>query len=126
MRSAHCVARQWTQAEMETVRRLLGEGNTVGQAAKAIGRTKKAVQNKLDKERAKIRPERSTRRTSKAWGTLCWSCGRPLDPRSCPWMDRFEPVNGWDAMPTVLQMTGNEGRAVASYKVRGFPLLNAE
>ena len=32
--------------------------------------------------------------------TLCWRCQNATDFNACPWVDRFEPVNGWTAKET--------------------------
>ena len=35
--------------------------------------------------------------------TLCWKCKRALPTYGCEWADNFEPVKGWNAIPTKLK-----------------------
>ena len=52
--------------------------------------------------------------------TLCWECSRVYKGRGCCWSDRFEPVPGWEAVPTVK----SSGRyKTDSYNVRRCPLF---
>ena len=41
--------------------------------------------------------------------TLCWWCANAVPGRGCEWADRFEPVPGWDAEPTVLRLGSGFG-----------------
>ena len=34
--------------------------------------------------------------------TLCWSCAKAC--KKCSWSRNFEPVKGWEAEPTTLQL----------------------
>lgn len=51
--------------------------------------------------------------------TLCWDCRRPI--ASCPWLHEHEPVDGWDAVPTVLY--GGTEKSTNSYHVISCPLF---
>ena len=41
--------------------------------------------------------------------TLCWWCANAVPGRGCEWADRFEPVPGWDAEPTILNLGSGFG-----------------
>ena len=53
--------------------------------------------------------------------TLCWECewagGKD---KKCPWACKFEPVPGWEAVPTKIQTTD---RIVDSFDVYACPLF---
>ena len=57
--------------------------------------------------------------------TLCWSCRR--DGRTCPWMNREQPVRGWTAVKTHRESTEN-GKTTGydSYRVTACPLFDGE
>lgn len=38
--------------------------------------------------------------------SICWDCKRALPNNGCCWADKFKPVDGWDATPTV-KLGGN-------------------
>ena len=49
---------------------------------------------------------------------LCWNCS--TCPKTCPWLDRGEPVEGWEAVPTYIpQNIGYEH----SYNITACPLF---
>ena len=56
---------------------------------------------------------------------LCWNCKRivTVDMDECPWLDRGEPVKGWDAIPTVCDYMN--GVPQCSYAIKGCPLYQA-
>lgn len=53
--------------------------------------------------------------------TLCWDCQRAV--KECPWSANFEPVDGWDAEPTMI-MTSY--RPMPSYHVKACPLFEPD
>ena len=55
----------------------------------------------------------------KAKDTLCWDCENATG--GCSWSKRFIPVEGWDAIPTRVNMT--VGKKVDSYTVVSCPLF---
>lgn len=57
----------------------------------------------------------------KAKDTLCWSCEKCTGGSDCPWANRFEPVEGWDAVPTKIKMTPE--KESDSFKVLSCPLF---
>jgi len=52
--------------------------------------------------------------------TLCFKCNTPSP--ICPWKYNFTPVEGWDAEPTKVAISGNDSRMVNSYVVKSCPL----
>jgi hypothetical protein len=52
--------------------------------------------------------------------SLCWQCKRAYG--LCSWSDRFEPVKGWEAEPTII-MGGKREPKVDSYDVKKCPLF---
>lgn len=59
--------------------------------------------------------------------TLCWFCANALC--GCSWSKHFEPVDGWTAVPTLINQVGfitKEGtrdrEAIPSYLVYDCPL----
>lgn len=50
--------------------------------------------------------------------TLCWECANATG--GCSWSQRFRPVPGWDATPTVLHQDGVV-RKITSYHVKACP-----
>ena len=48
---------------------------------------------------------------------ICWNCGNYAG--GCEWADKFEPVPGWDATPTIVD-SGAE-RYAKSYCIRECP-----
>lgn len=49
--------------------------------------------------------------------SLCWNCGKATGGSDCPWANRFEPVEGWTATPTIIKADRN-----ASFMVHQCPL----
>lgn len=47
---------------------------------------------------------------------LCWTCGNACD--RCSWIREFQPVAGWDAVPTIIK--DKEGY-MESYKISRCP-----
>ena len=62
-----------------------------------------------------------TERGHKA-NSLCWQCKRAYG--LCSWSDRFKPVKGWEAVPTVVkgEKKGNNP-AIPYYEVKKCPLF---
>ncbi len=54
--------------------------------------------------------------------TLCWSCVNAL--KRCPWSISFEPVVGWDAVPTKVKAASSKYEA--SFFVRDCPMFEAD
>lgn len=52
---------------------------------------------------------------------LCWSCAKACG--GCPWSDRFEPVQGWDAESCrrVYRDAAVGTRYIDSYTIRECP-----
>ena len=50
--------------------------------------------------------------------TLCWNCAKACG-HECPWAERFEPVQGWDAIPV-------KSRTADSYIVISCPLFSRD
>lgn len=57
-------------------------------------------------------------------GSICWDCGRSTDG-SCPWAQRFEPVEGWTAESHMMPGTRTTPATVA-YKVLRCPLFTRD
>lgn len=57
------------------------------------------------------------KKNSNDW-QLCETCKKACG--GCSWSDRFKPVKGWDAVPTIINQ-GN-GRTTSSYKIKNCPL----
>jgi hypothetical protein len=54
--------------------------------------------------------------------TLCWKCQRAVGLNMCEWADRFEPVEGWDAEETSIQLHANGiVETTQSFMVRSCP-----
>lgn len=49
-------------------------------------------------------------------GQLCTYCGKYA--KGCEWSEKFEPVPGWEAEPTIINQ---KGKPVHSYKITGCP-----
>lgn len=58
--------------------------------------------------------------------TLCWGCQRAagLLMKTCPWAYRFEPVDGWTALPTNVYIESS--RAASSFYVTECPLFKPD
>lgn len=52
--------------------------------------------------------------------TICWDCKRATGGQGCPWADKLEPVEGWEAEQTKIKYYLEE---YASYKVKKCPLF---
>ncbi len=50
--------------------------------------------------------------------TLCWKCARSFGENQCSWASGFQPIPGWDAVPTVMK--GAE-MPFQSYFIKGCP-----
>jgi hypothetical protein len=61
------------------------------------------------------------KRITKKTPTMCWSCANavPGPETGCSWSRRFEPVKGWTAMPTKIEI--NRGRIDDSFLVLDCP-----
>lgn len=57
-------------------------------------------------------------------GRMNICCGCENFAGGCPWSERFEPVEGWDAKMVSLRMS--EGRAVKTYTIKGCPLYEED
>lgn len=51
--------------------------------------------------------------------SLCWQCKRAYG--LCSWSDRFVPVEGWDAEPTIVK--GGKEPEIQSYDIKKCPLF---
>ena len=60
---------------------------------------------------------------TKTKDTLCWECKKATGCGDCPWANRFEPVDGWDATPTEIKTVG---RIEQSYIVNDCPLFERD
>ena len=58
--------------------------------------------------------------------TLCWDCQRAAGPNMCPWASHFQPVPGWKAKPTLINMGGRADGISHSYQVMEFPLYEKD
>lgn len=38
--------------------------------------------------------------------TLCWDCKKATGGSDCPWANKFKPVEGWTATPTIVKVAG--------------------
>ena len=57
--------------------------------------------------------------------TLCYSCARAYS--LCPWSKRFEPIEGWDAVPTKLkvgQSRNGSGEIVPQKEIDSYLVIN--
>lgn len=52
--------------------------------------------------------------------SLCWQCKRAYG--LCSWSDRFVPVKGWEAKPTIVKGSMKEPE-IQSYDVKKCPLF---
>ena len=68
------------------------------------------VERKIEKENCGF--------TSKS---LCWKCSRATG--FCSWSRDFEPVQGWDAVQTVIKSSDGN---VDSYEVKSCPLFERD
>lgn len=53
--------------------------------------------------------------------TLCWDCKKAV--KECPWSANFEPVEGWDAEPTLVMA---DYRPLPSFHVKACPLFEPD
>lgn len=62
--------------------------------------------------------------------TLCWKCKKAAGGSDCPWANEFKPVEGWQAMPTIVQMTTQTKQREAllqdSFRVHKCPLFERD
>ena len=56
--------------------------------------------------------------------TLCWDCANATRPDVCPWVERFEPVDGWEATKT--RCMSNTDMPYESYHVSKCPLFKRD
>lgn len=66
--------------------------------------TKKVAKTTKRKPRKKAETDEIEKRTGGGIGSqqLCWNCKRACNTadHKCPWADRGEPIEGWNATPT--------------------------
>jgi hypothetical protein len=56
--------------------------------------------------------------------TICWECKRSTG--FCSWSEKFIPVEGWEATPTIIKIANNTGKNKAtdeSFIVHKCPLF---
>lgn len=63
----------------------------------------------------------SLTRRAKMKDTLCWDCEKAVGGSDCPWANKLEPVEGWEAISTTVKMT--PGRGVESFVVKKCPMF---
>jgi hypothetical protein len=55
--------------------------------------------------------------------TLCWDCAKCIG--GCSWSKEFKPVDGWDAVPTIVKIApgghNRKPRITNSFKVLSCP-----
>lgn len=58
--------------------------------------------------------------------TLCWKCRKATNPKgsNCEWAGKFQPVKGWEAIPTRLKAKGKG--YISSYQVVKCPKFEAD
>jgi len=56
-------------------------------------------------------------------GTLCWQCANavPNEKYGCKWSKDFEPVEGWDATPTIIGRQNAQLAPIPSFEVHECP-----
>lgn len=59
--------------------------------------------------------------TGKPKDTLCWQCKKSTSGSDCPWANRFEPVDGWNATSSIVKM--GLDRTQESFFVHECPLF---
>lgn len=52
--------------------------------------------------------------------SLCWKCARAYPGNGCQWADKFRPVDGWTAEPT-LKCSRAGAAPIRSYHVTECP-----
>lgn len=59
---------------------------------------------------------------------LCWNCRKASGgPNGCNWSKRFKPVEGWEAIPTVVKNSLGDGKKdMASYQIISCPEYDPE
>lgn len=120
--------------EKRVVKRMLVEGESQEAMAERLGRTKAEIRLYI----TRLENLRKNRITDGAGMTtrsdqLCWRCriatGR-LSRRTgepCPWAEKGEPVEGWDAEMTRRQLTDAYGRRTQeSWRIRRCPLFEED
>lgn len=53
--------------------------------------------------------------------TLCRECRKATGGEYCPWVNKFKPVDGWTATPTIVKMGAD--RTAKSFEVHKCPLF---
>lgn len=107
--------RLWTEEDDEKLRELAQTSMTSAQIAKKLGRSKAAVNVRKNVLGLSERPQGET---------LCWRCQHSTGKNMCSWAQRFVPVQGWDAQPTLL--ASSQGKMQDSFHVRKCPQFEKE
>lgn len=94
--------------------------DSVEEIADALGRSPDAIKRRFNMYKREAMQERHN-----GSDTLCWFCQRAANKgRVCSWADRFEPVEGWQAIEVIVRsQDGTIPKPLQSYKVIECPLF---
>ena len=56
--------------------------------------------------------------------SICWTCSKALPNRGCSWSDKFIPIEGWDAFPTIKK--SRNAKPVHCWHVEKCPLYERD
>ena len=85
---------------------------------KVLGYARKKYCSNLCRIKAPKKPRKRVGRKTKE--TLCWTCKNACG--KCSWSKGFEPVDGWDAIPTKIKVSIETNEYTDSYFVKNCPL----
>ena len=112
---------KYTEAIGEEIRKMHAEGLSCLEMAKKVGVSATTIRRwhlKLGLRPLKMNSEFIDRGDSgRRDYTVCWDCQRAAGKEMCSWAARLEPVEGWDAVETIVNQDTN------SYSVRACPLF---
>ena len=120
----------WTDAEVRRLGQMFRAGRTYAEIAQELGRTHRAVSNKVrQKRREEPLAWRVVVKHSKRMTNPCPDClygSGLIDPVThwkCPWADRLVPVPGWDAeaVPYRVYNTNCADRVDITFDIKSCP-----
>lgn len=80
--------------------------NTCRAKIRLLNQIRRMVETNQPKTKKKKKKKTNDNRFRKTHSTLCWKCEKACG--RCSWSDRFEPVDGWSAVPTKILVSSRE------------------
>lgn len=88
------------QLDDEAILRMYANGMSPTAIGKVFHCNRKTVEKRIQEHQNRPNAPRPNR-LGRA-GTLCWNCQHAVGKDQCSWAHHFQPVEGWDAVPTII------------------------